>query len=205
MNIQPSNNSVNMYGKSTNQNWWNSTVKKIEQKVLDKIPEKTVKDSDKQIQKWNHWGNKISKPAENRAIMGATAMFTQPALDYYNHKVDKETRTVSKNRTIAKIAVGTGVGVFVVRGPIYKGIDTMTNPKGASKISKALLPKKFLTELASNETFLKNYKSTLSMVVALLAMCGTNFLLDAPLTAILTNKLNEKSLAAKNAKEATNE
>ena len=165
------------------------------------MPQQTVKDSNKQLQRWDKWGNLISKPAENRAIMGATALLTQPAIDYYNHKVDEETRTVSRNRTIAKILAGTGVGVFVVRGPIYKAIATMTDPKGKSKYSKSLLPKKYLTELAKNEVFLKNYRSALSMSVALVAMCATNFLLDAPLTAYLTNKFNEKS--AQRAKEGS--
>lgn len=31
------------------------------------------------------------------------------------------------------------------------------------------------------------------MAIALLAMCVTNFVLDAPLTAMLTNYLNEKT------------
>lgn len=201
MNIQPNNYNVNMCGKP-NRSWWSSMKRSIMQKTLDIMPQQTVKDSNKQLQRWDKWGNLISKPAENRAIMGATALLTQPPIDYYNHKVDKETRTVSRNRTIAKILAGTGVGVFVVRGPIYKAIATMTDPKGKSKYSKSLLPKKHLTELAKNEVFLKNYRSALSMSVALVAMCATNFLLDAPLTAFLTNKFNEKS--AQRAKEVSN-
>lgn len=82
--------------------------------------------------------------------------------------------------------------MFVVRGPIYKGILSMTNIKGNSKFSKALLPKKYLKELNDNPKFLKNYRSALAMAIALLAMCVTNFVLDAPLTAMLTNYLNEK-------------
>ena len=122
-----------------------------------------------------------------------SALLTQPAIDASNHKVDKETRRVSVNRTIAKIIAGTGVGMFVVRGPIYKGILSMTNIKGNSKFSKALLPKKYLKELNDNPKFLKNYRSALAMAIALLAMCVTNFVLDAPLTAMLTNYLNEKT------------
>lgn len=45
--------------------------------------------------------------------------------------------------------------MFVVRGPIYKGILSMTNIKGNSKFSKALLPKKYLKELNDNPKFLK--------------------------------------------------
>ena len=200
MKVQPNDNNVNMYGRP-NRGSLRSFARRIMQKALDVVPQQTVNDSNKQLQRWDKWGNLISKPAENRAIMGATALLTQPAIDYYNHKVDEETRTVSRNRTIAKILAGTGVGVFVVRGPIYKAIATMTDPKGKSKYSKSLLPKKYLTELAKNEVFLKNYRSALSMSVALVAMCATNFLLDAPLTAYLTNKFNEKS--AQRAKEGS--
>lgn len=97
----------------------------------------------------------MSRPAENRGIMGATALLTQPAIDASNHKVDKETRRVSVNRTIAKIIAGTGVGMFVVRGPIYKGILSMTNIKGNSKFSKALLPKNILKNSMTIPNFLK--------------------------------------------------
>ena len=68
----------------------------------------------------------------------------------------------------------------------------MTNIGGKSKSSKALLPKKFLGEISKNEKFLKNYRNALSSSLAILAMCVTNFVLDAPLTVFLTNKLNEK-------------
>ena len=39
---------------------------------------------------------------------------------------------------------------------------------------------------------MKNSRSALSSALAILAMCITNFVLDAPLTVFLTNKLNEK-------------
>ena len=166
---------------------------RVVQKAIDAVPEHTVKESAKKLEKWEHIDSVVSRPAENRGIMGATALLTQPAIDASNHKVDKETRRVSVNRTIAKIIAGTGVGMFVVRGPIYKGILSMTNIKGNSKFSKALLPKKYLKELNDNPKFLKNYRSALAMAIALLAMCVTNFVLDAPLTAMLTNYLNEKT------------
>ena len=88
---------------------------------------------------------------------------------------------------------GTLVGMFVVRGPVHKLVEKMTNPFGNGKYSKALLPKQDIEELAKNKTYLKNYRATLAMVLALGAMCITNFVLDAPLTIILTNMLNDKS------------
>ncbi len=186
MNIQPIQNNISMQGSK------DSWSRRIKQKILDAMPEVTAKESARKLETWKKIDNKISKPAENRAIMGITALATQPAIDYQNHKVDKETRRVSRNRTIAKILAGTGVGVFVVRGPLYDLITKMTDIKGSGKYSKALLPTKFLKEMAANDTFLKNYRSTSSMFIALLAMCITNFALDAPLTALLTNYFNEQ-------------
>ena len=186
MNIQPIQNNISMQGSKDT---WS---RRIKQKILDAIPEATAKESDRKLETWKKIDNKISKPAENRAIMGITALVTQPAIDYQNHKVDKETRRVSRNRTIAKILAGTGVGVFVVRGPLYDLITKMTDIKGGGKYSKSLIPKMFLKEISENEKFLKNYRSTLSMFIALLAMCVTNFALDAPLTVLLTNLFNDK-------------
>lgn len=197
MNIVPvnSNNNVSMQG-----NWWRSLKDKIGQKTIDMFTEHTAKDSARLRDLRNKRNNLYSNPMWNRGIMGATALVTQPPIDYYNHRVDEETRTVSRNRTISKIVAGTLVGMFVVRGPIYKAIEDMTNIKGNSKYSKKFLPKKFLSEISKNEAFLKNHRSTIAMLIALVAMSFTNILLDAPLTIFFTNLLNDssKSLNKKN-------
>ena len=190
MNIQPIQyNSVSMQGKKDSS--WNRIKRRIAQKVLDTLPSHTQKESARCRDEWNKIDNWISKPAQNRALMGVAAIITQPAIDYHNHKVDEETRRISRNRTIAKIIAGTCVGILV-RGSAYKAVVSMTNIGGKSKSSKALLPKKFLGEISKNEKFLKNYRNALSSSLAILAMCVTNFVLDAPLTVFLTNKLNEK-------------
>jgi len=196
MNIQPINNSISMQG-----NPWKNFKDRAMQKVIDAIPMHTVKESAKKIEAWEKIDSVVSRPAENRGIMGVTALLTQPAIDASNHKVDKETRRVSRNRTISKIIIGTSVGMFIVRGPIYKAIQVMTDIKGNSKLNKALLPKKYLKEISENPKFLKNYRSALAMAIALLAMSVTNFVLDAPLTAIFTNYLNEKTKDDNNKKE----
>lgn len=193
MNIQPIQyNSVSMQGKKDGS--WNRLKRRVAQKILDTLPSHTQKESARKREEWNKFDNWISKPAQNRAIMGLTAIITQPAIDYNNHKVDKETRTVSRNRTIAKIIAGTCVGILV-RGSAYEAVTNMTNIEGKTKTAKALLPKRFLGEIAKNEKFLKNYRSALSSGLAILAMCVTNFVLDAPLTVFLTNKLNDKKEA----------
>ena len=190
MNTMPvnSNNNVSMQG-----NWWRKFKDCVGQKTIDTFKEHTFKDSARLREVRDERNDIMSSPMWNRGIMGATALVTQPVIDNYNHRVDEETRVVSRNRTIAKILAGTTVGMFVVRGPIYKAIESITNIKGTSKYAKLFLPKKFLNEIAKNETFLKNHRSALAMFIALLAMCGTNFLLDAPLTIFLTNLFNEKS------------
>ena len=55
-----------------------------------------------------------------------------------------------------------------------------------------------------NEKFVKNYRSALSMAVALGAMCVTNFVLDAPLTIFLTNYFKDKFAERHEEKPAQN-
>ena len=191
MNIQPIQyNSVSMQGKKPDRAW-DKFKRRMAQKVIDVLPSHTQKETPRKLEEWNKFDNWVSKPAHNSAIMGATAIITQPAIDYNNHKVDKETRRVARNRTIAKIIAGTCVGILV-RGSVYKAVTSMTNIESKAKFSKALLPKKFLNEIANNKTFLNNHKCALSNFLAILVMCVTNFAIDAPLTVMLTNKLNEK-------------
>ena len=194
MNIYPvnSNNNVSMRGKG-NPNWFRRQMRRVEQKIFDMIPGCTTKEGKNSSKKWDKVSNFIGDPMWNRGIMGATALVTQPAIDYYNHGVDEETRTVSRNRTISKIVAGTLVGMFVVRGPVYKLVEKMTDINGKGKWSKKLLPKDLLENIAKNPKGLKNYRATIAMLLALGAMCFTNFLLDAPLTIFFTNYLNKKS------------
>ncbi len=204
MNIQPINNSVSMQGRQNN-NAWNNLKNSVVQKIIDVIPEHTHKESAKKLEKWNKIDNWVSKPAQNRGIMGATAILTQPFIDYNNKKVDQETRKMAFLNRLAVILAGTTVGMFIVRGPIHTLTEKMTNLKGNSKFSKALLPKNFLNEIAENEKFLKNYRVALSTSLAVATCAITNFLLDAPLTIYLTNLFHDK-LCDKNkntAKKAT--
>ena len=194
MNITPvSNSNISMQGNEKNPNWIKRQLRRVSQKLLDMSPTHTSKEKTKSTKYWDKWTYITSDPMWNRGIMGATALLTQPSIDYYNHRVDEETRTVSRNRTIAKIVAGTLVGMFVVRGPVYKEVEKMTNPFGRKKYSKLLLPKDYIDKLSKSTAHLKNYRSALSMLIALAAMSITNFVLDAPLTVLFTNFLNEKS------------
>lgn len=196
MNIQPINNSVSTQGRPNN-NGWNNLKNNVVQKIIDVIPAHTHKESAKKLEKWNKIDNWVSKPAQNRGIMGATAILTQPFIDYNNKKVDQETRKMAFLNRLAVILAGTTVGMFIVRGPIHTLTEKMTNLKGNSKFSKDLLPKKYLKEIAENEKFLRNYRVALSTSLAVSACAVTNFLLDAPLTIYLTNLFHDKICGSK--------
>ena len=204
MNMQPINNSVSMQGRH-NKSAWNNLKDNIVQKIIDVIPEHTHKESAKKLEKWNKIDNWVSKPAQNRGIMGATAILTQPFIDYNNKKVDQETRKMAFLNRLAVILAGTSVGMFIVRGPIHTLTEKMTNLKGNSKFSKGLLPKKFLNEIAENEKFLRNYRVALSTWLAMSACAITNFLFDAPLTIYLTNLFHDKLCEKENKREVKNE
>ena len=193
MYIQPTTNyNIASKGSFPNNGKGNSLLHKIKQKIVDIMPKGTFGTKDFKQEHWNKIDEYISRPAQNRMIVGATAMVSQPALDYYNHKVDKETRTVSRNRTIAKIIAGVAVGVLV-RGSVYKFIKGRTDIKGLGKNSKKLIPKMFMDDFMKNDKHLKNYRNALSTLAALLVMSITNFTLDAPLTIFLTNYLNKNT------------
>lgn len=199
MIIQPISNSISMQGKPglpSGGKKGSDSWKKIKQYLFDKLPNGTIDDAVDKLGRMSKVDKWMSKPAENRAIMGITAMMTQPAIDYYNHKVDEETREVARNRTIAKILVGTLVGI-VVRGSCYKLVTRMTDLFGNAKHSKSLIPPKYLEEFKNNPKLLENYKSALSTGTAIAAMCFTNFAIDAPLTVWLTNKLIADTKAKK--------
>lgn len=195
MNIYPvnSNYDISMKGKSGNPNWFKRQLRRVEQKVLDMLPSSTSKESTDSTKKWDKASHWVGDPMWNRGIMGVSALLTQPAIDYYNHRVDDETRTVSRNRTIAKIIAGTTVGMFLVRGPVYKMVEKMTDINGSWKWAKKLLPKDYIKELTENPNALKNYRSSIAMAISLGLMCITNFAIDAPLTMALTNFFNKKS------------
>ena len=182
-NYDYSSNKTSFCGKGGNSGVWN----KFKQRIIDTLSDKVFGDN---VEKWDKFNNFMAKPAENRAIMGGVALVTQPAIDYYNHRVDEETREVSRNRTIAKILAGTTVGICV-RELCYRLVNSSTKPDKLTKFSQKLLPKKYVKDLLDNPTHLKNYRNALSTIVALCVMTFTNFLLDAPLTVYMTNKFNE--------------
>jgi len=124
---------------------------------------------------------KIAGP-ETRLILGATALATQPFLDYYNQSVDEKTRKYSVCKTIAKIVVGTTVGV-IVRSLSIKYAGQLLRSIDVTKIAPNVLKKK------ESRSLLKN---TIGDILGLGVCMFSNFLIDAPLTKAGTNILVNK-------------
>ena len=152
---------------------------------------------------WNKVADWISRPAPNRLIMGGTAYLTQPYIDGHNKRVKEETRSISKDRTRAKVIIGTLAGIGV-RQPSYNLVELMTRPEGNKSYSRLLIPNSKLHGLKEGSLFLKNYRTALSTLLALGVMVFTNFAVDAPLTAILTNRFIAKTKAREQKKEGIN-
>jgi len=168
-------------------------ISKIADRVTDYMPKGTVS-SERANQAISWIGRKISSP-QNRLILGATALMSQPFIDLNNRKVDEETRKVSAARTVAKIIAGTSVG-FVVRSACNKFLDYVTLlPDKITKSTKfPKLRTLFTPEAAITGALedLNQYKKAWGAILALEAMVFTNFLIDAPLTKYLTNKFVDK-------------
>lgn len=132
-------------------------------------------------------GREISS-AENRLILGATALMSQPFIDFYNRKIDEDTRRVAVCRTIAKIIAGTATGYAVRKGTIglIKQLSHLPG-KDVPKWKTLLTPKK--VQKVDTDEF-KQYQNAIGTFTSLGVMLFTNFLIDAPLTKFLTNKFN---------------
>ena len=160
-------------------------------RVYNSIPN-TVFKKDYWIDKVALMGKKCSS-AEQRLILGVTALVTQPFIDAHNKSVDEETRKVSVARTIGKIIAGTLTG-FAIRKGCIKAIGAWSKKAGdvdkAGNLIKLNKLNTFFTpkgKLANNPDAFEQYKNALGTIVALVVMMFTNFLIDAPLTKALTN------------------
>lgn len=137
--------------------------------------------------------DKISSP-EQRLIMGATALFTQPFIDLNNKRVNEDTRLMAFSRTLAKIIVGTTVGVIVRKECIrlaknfstlipFKKLDGTIAARKAD--SRSFLAPKRVDIYSPDKK--RGYENTVGTLLGIGVMLVTNFLIDAPLTQIFTN------------------
>ena len=158
-------------------------VRRAAKWVFDKLPSVEFK-SEKILQGIKWAGQNISSP-QNRVILGATALMSQPFIDLHNRNVDEETRKVSAARTCAKILAGTTTGFFV-RHYCIKAIDAFTkDPAEAEKFFESMFFPKGIAK-TSVKGMIK-YKKALGTYASLAVMLFTNFAIDAPLTKFLTN------------------
>ena len=143
--------------------------------------------------------NKNVSSPEQRLIMGVTALASQPYIDLGNKRVNEETRLMSFSRTLSKILVGTTVGVLVRKGCIkvvnrytkMKVFDSVNEiAKPAKAAAKSFLSPEYVRRYTAD--YHKNYINALGTVSGILVSLFTNFIIDAPLTQILTNKLYSK-------------
>lgn len=157
----------------------------IQQGLLNMLPNAEYSNPNS-VKHIKYVGEKISS-AEQRLILGASALMSQPFIDAHNRNVDEETRKVSVCRTIAKIIAGTATG-FLIRKGCIKAIKEFSQipAKGVPKYKTIFTPKNIND--AKTDAYAQ-YRNAMGTVVALVAMMFTNFLIDAPLTKFLTNKL----------------
>ncbi|MFI3300469.1 MAG: hypothetical protein R3Y28_03520 [Candidatus Gastranaerophilales bacterium] len=178
-------------------------VDTAKQTVVDSFPEITVS-SEKSIENIKKFGQKISSP-EQRVILGATALATQPFIDANNKRVDEKTRKVSVARTIAKILVATTTGYLTRKGCITAIKAWSQKPaKDLPKYKSMFMPNGKDLNIDVNSDAFKQYQNAAGTIAALAVMTVTNFAIDAPLTKKLTNvfinkheKDDAKALASK--------
>lgn len=178
-----------------------NTYRNAKSKALDLLPNAEYS-SEKVIDGIKKTGEKISS-AEQRLILGASALMSQPFTDSHNRNVDEETRKVSVARTIAKIIAGTTTGYLIRKGCI-KGIKALSQipAEGVSDIKTIFTPKGIKDN--TTDSFVQ-YRNAMGTVVALVVMMFTNFIIDAPLTKFLTNHLVKKQDDKNNIKENKDE
>ena len=165
------------------------------------------------------WAGKALHSPEQRLILGATALATQPFIDLYNKDVDEDTRKISAARTIAKIIAGTTVGVIVRYAGIwaanrYSQFQKVFADADKKIVEKIIPDKKYgcLTPVfTKNNIFpisdveltkrMTRHRKAMGTLLATIAMVATNFLCDAPLTKYMTGFF-QKCMEKHNNKEA---
>lgn len=161
-----------------------TAARKTVNRIVKTIPPVKFKTNGKMTNAVKWVGQHISSP-ENRLILGATALMSQPFIDLHNRRVNERTKEISAARTVAKILAGTTTGV-IVRYACIAAANAFTHKPGpgVKKISTLFYPKN--SKITAKE--LKKYINFMGTALSLGVMMFTNFLIDAPLTKFLTNK-----------------
>ena len=136
---------------------------------------------EKPMKVMKYCANKLAGP-ENRLILGVSALASQPFIDFHNKHVDEETRKYSTCKTVAKIIVGTTVGVIV----------RLLAIKYSANLLKTIDVSKVAPDVLKNPTSRKTLQNTIGDILGLGICLFTNFLIDAPLTKKGTNFLADR-------------
>lgn len=134
-----------------------------------------------------------------RLSLGAVAFIAQPLIDLSNKEVDGETKKAAAARSAGKALVGTATGI-VVRGACIKAAESkyavrdemgkiVKNRFGKIKIDPEKV-KKVYKDIDS-ESALKIAPSVIGTIAALGVMLISNFVIDAPLTNFVSNKIDD--------------
>ena len=153
-----------------------------------------VNKSKKDARKFLRYLSKNFTSPHQRAVLGITAICTQPLIDMHNKNIKEEEKPVVVSKTIAKILVGTSFGV-AVRHFSIKAVQNFTQVVKTGKYSQCLLPQRIVKGLKEGvvpKDYIKNYRNGLGTFLGLSTCLITNFLIDAPLTKILTNVIHDK-------------
>lgn len=129
--------------------------------------------------------------AEQRLLVGVSGVLMQPWIDLHNKNVDKETRIYSACKNCAKAFVGSITGFFIRKGCI-KFVNHL--------IDKGMLLPSDTSGIKHYTQKVKNYGGALGTGLAIIVMMATNFLIDAPLTQLLSSKIYDKSTGGKEKK-----
>ena len=140
--------------------------------------------------------NKNVSSDTQRLVLGGTAILTQPIIDLKNKKVDDDTRWTSAMKTIAKIVVGTAVGIAVRHYAIKwvrKSPRFWRQPGDKAAVCEYPGEKFFNNIDFSNKKAreINNYANTVGTIIGTIACLFTNFAVDAPLTNLFTNYLKK--------------
>lgn len=172
----------------------------VTEKIVNKIPKHEFNGSrGEKFIKW--FGRKISTP-ENRVIIGASALLSQPFIDLYNQDVDEKTRKYSAARAIGKTIAGTLTG-FAVRAGFIK---LTRNYSQLGEVGQKTFKKLFTPSNAKLDMpyAYRQYQNAMGMLLAIFGLIFSNFLIDVPLTNLITNAITRK-IDKESTKEVLNE
>jgi len=127
--------------------------------------------------------------AGQRLVIGVTALATQPEIDWFNPNIDKKTRNISVSKTIARIIVGTAIGVITRKYAIDLA-RYMTRRNIISPIRDVI---------KNNPENLEKFHKTVGTFLGVIAALIFNFTIDVPLANKFMNFLNKKLCSGKEA------